>query len=461
MFILVMKYGLCLDLEITINCKVLDMNRFLLIILFLAAVVQVMSQEVPQTVVFSAVVHNSDNEIVANTSVDLRLTFLEGGQSGTPIYCEEHRAMTNSIGRFMLKLNRDVLSCGCNGTSVLSFEDIPWTNGNYWMQVEYRTEAMANYSSIGIIELASSFYALVADKAMKLTEIDFYIEGVRDGDVLGYNETTRRFEPVTLAHDPEVPLSEVLAAGNSADGMSIVNLSSPVAAHDAVTKSYLDSLVSVYVDIVDSLGGQLTVFPEGHNGVYRNHEYVDLGLPSGTMWATCNVGALTPEDCGDRFAWGETQPKDVYIDSTYTYYENPVLLPSSHDAAAANWGYGWKIPTRENFIELMTNCAWRWTTINGVNGYIVSSFNGNSIFLPACASRYDGYFIISKSAGRDAIESGSYWLSTMGQAPAETPTGFFMAPHLFAISRWSISYGTSDYINYREVGQTVRPVYNP
>ena len=437
------------------------MNRFFFLIFFLAIVSSVMSQEVPQTVVFSAVVRNSDNEIVANSPIDVRLTLLEGGQAGVPVYCEEHRAVTNSRGSMMLKLNRDAISCGCNGASVLSFEDIQWYGGNYWMRVEYRTDTAASYSSLGTLELASTIYAFVADKAMKLINIDFNVEGVRNGDLLGYNESVRRYEPVTIARDPEVPLSEVLAAGNSADGRRIADLASPVEAQDAVTKSYFDSIVNVYVDIIDSLGGSLTVCLEGVNGVYRNHEYVDLGLPSGTMWATCNVGASSPEDCGDLFAWGEVHPKEIYHDSTYTYSANPNTLPSNRDAATANWGSRWRMPTDEDFVELLSNCAWRWTTINEVNGYIVTGFNGNSIFLPACATRFDGTFFISKSADRDASGSGSFWLSTMGRAPAETATGFFWSPNMFFFSRWSISYGCSDIINYRAVGQTVRPVYNP
>lgn len=437
------------------------MNRFFLLIFSLAIVSSVMSQEVPQTVVFSAVVRNSDNEIVANSPVDLRFTFLEGGQYGTPVYCEEHSTTTNSSGSMMVYLNRDVLSCVCNGASALSFENIPWENGNYWMQVEYRTDTTSNFSLLGSLELATTIYVFVADKALKLTDIDFYAEGVRNGDVLGYNESSRRFEPVTIARDPEVSLLEALAVENSADGRSITNLSTPVAAQDAVTKSYLDSLVSVYVDIVDSLGGLLSVYPEGNNGVYRNHEYVDLGLPSGTMWATCNVGASRPEECGNYYAWGETRPKEIYSDSTYIYNANVNTLPSHRDAATVNWGTGWRMPTKSDMIELMSNCAWRWTTINGVDGYVVSGFNGNSIFLPACGNRFDGTFYISKSTDRDSSAGGYYWLSTMGQAPAETATGYFSSPQYLLISRWTISYGCSDIINYRAVGQTVRPVYRP
>ena len=193
----------------------------------------------------------------------------------------------------------------------------------------------------------------------------------------------------------------------------------------------------------------------------EEHEYVDLGLPSGTMWATCNVGATSPEDCGNYYAWGETRPKEIYHDSTYTYSANPNTLPSNRDAATANWGTGWRMPTKDDMIELMSNCAWRWTTINGVDGYIISGFNGNSIFLPTCGNRFDGTFYISKSTERESSAGGYYWLSTMGQAPAETATGFFSSPQYYVISRWTISYGCSDIINYRAVGQTVRPVYRP
>ncbi|MBO7481665.1 MAG: hypothetical protein J6T63_06115 [Bacteroidales bacterium] len=438
------------------------MNRFLFLIFSLAIISSVMAQEVPQTAVFSAIVRNSNNEVVANSPIDVRLTFLEGGQYGTPVYCAVHRTTTNSFGSMVVKLNRDVLSCGCNDASVMSFEDIPWENGDYWMQVEYRTDATSDFSLLGRVELASTIYTFVADKTLELIDMSFSAEGVHDGDVLRYNEESRQFEPVTLVHDPDVSgIADVLAVGNSADGRRITDLMPPVAAQDAVTKSYLDSLVSIYVDIVDSLGGIFIVYPEVPNGVHRNHEYVDLGLPSGTMWATCNIGASRPEDCGNYYAWGETWPKDVYNDSTYTYYEDAFTLQPNRDAATVNWGPGWRMPTKNDLVELMSNCAWRWTTINGVNGYIVRGFNGNSIFLPACGYRFDGTFFISKSTDRDAYGSGFYWLSTMGYGQAETATGFFLTPQFLSYSKWITSYGCSDLINYRTVGQLVRPVYTP
>ena len=122
-----------------------------------------------------------------------------------------------------------------------------------------------------------------------------------------------------------------------------------------------------------------------HNG----HEYVDLGLPSGLKWATCNVGAIKPEEYGDYFAWGEIKPKQRYDDDNYTYKSNPETLPLSADAANVNWGGKWRMPTKAEQDELRNYCTWEWTTLNGEKGYkVISKKNGNSIFLPAAGCRY-------------------------------------------------------------------------
>jgi hypothetical protein len=152
--------------------------------------------------------------------------------------------------------------------------------------------------------------------------------------------------------------------------------------------------------------------------------YVDLGLPSGLLWATCNVGADTPEGYGDYFAWGETQPKDNYKWSTYKYCngdylymtkyctqsgfgyngftDNLTTLLPEDDAATVNWGNGWRMPTQAEWQELYSNTTWTWTTQNGVNGRLFTASNGNSIFLPAAGSR-DGTTIYY------AGSIGNYW----------------------------------------------------
>lgn len=148
----------------------------------------------------------------------------------------------------------------------------------------------------------------------------------------------------------------------------------------------------------------------GNNTV--THEYVDLGLPSGTLWATCNVGADTPEGYGYYFAWGETQQKEAYNWSTYKYshgnsdlltkycsvselgYEGftdslTVLLPED-DAATVLWGDEWQIPSYDQCWELEHNTSNFWTTRDGVNGRVFTAKNGNSIFLPASGGWDDG-----------------------------------------------------------------------
>ena len=157
----------------------------------------------------------------------------------------------------------------------------------------------------------------------------------------------------------------------------------------------------------------------------NGHIFVDLGLPSGLLWATCNVGASSPEDSGDYFAWGETTPKEMYSLENYKYsnsedelltkycdnsqyghdgfVDNLSILEASDDAATANWGSGWHMPSVSEFEELMDNCTLTWTTQNGASGYLFTGSNGNSIFLPAAGYRYDGGLLTGH---------GEYWART-------------------------------------------------
>ena len=148
------------------------------------------------------------------------------------------------------------------------------------------------------------------------------------------------------------------------------------------------------------------------------HEYVDLGLPSGTLWATCNVGADTPEGYGDYFAWGETEPKDVYNWETYKLCngnsdsfnkycstDGLMILQPSDDAATANWGNKWCMPSTIQWEELCHNITHTWITQAGVSGYLFTANNGNSIFLPAAGSGEDG----PSEAGFD----GTYWANSL------------------------------------------------
>ena len=178
----------------------------------------------------------------------------------------------------------------------------------------------------------------------------------------------------------------------------------------------------------------------GGGSSQENHEFVDLGLPSGTLWATCNVGANAPEEYGDYFAWGETAPKDYHGWSTYKwcngssttmtkyctnssygyngFVDNKRELDPEDDAAYVNWGPSWRMPTLEQQQELIDNCTWTWTTQNGVNGRLFTGPNGNTMFLPAAGYRWSDSLYIAGSWGyywsrtlNSSIPSNAYYLN--------------------------------------------------
>ena len=186
---------------------------------------------------------------------------------------------------------------------------------------------------------------------------------------------------------------------------------------------------------------------------YNGHEYVDLGLPSGLKWATCNVGADSPEDYGNYYAWGETETKSEYTESnsltdgltiselqSLGYIDGSGNLTPSHDAATANWGGSWRMPTKEELEELQNECTWAWTTQNGVNGRKVTGPNGNHIFLPAAGYR-------SGSSLYYTGEYGLYWSSTPNESNGNRACRlYFNSGNQYVI--WSD----------RDYGQSVRPV---
>lgn len=221
----------------------------------------------------------------------------------------------------------------------------------------------------------------------------------------------------------------------------------------------------VFTTCESSIGG------DGENK-HKGHEYVDLGLPSGLKWATCNVGSNTPEGPGYYFAWGEVKPKEKYNYSTYKYFkivndediyatkycdkdwggengfvDNKIVLEPEDDAATVNWGGKWRMPTKEEQYELKKNCIWTWTIQDGVKGYRVIGPNGNSIFLPLA-----GYMIGST---RYAAEiGGSYWSSSLyDDGPIHS---------YYLVFGLDDDNNNLDYIEifrlYRSYGASVRPV---
>ena len=207
-----------------------------------------------------------------------------------------------------------------------------------------------------------------------------------------------------------------------------------------------------------------TAYFEKESTENARHEYVDLGLPSGLKWATCNVGATTPEEYGDYFAWGETQPKENYHWTTYLhcngtsktitkycnnssfgnngFTDNKIILDPEDDAATVNWGGLWRMPTYDEFDELKTKCTWIWATQSGVNGYKVTGLNGNSIFLPAAGTFTSG-------ASVNVGKVGDYWTSSLYRGDVSTG-----ANRIYFYLEGVYWYQMSD----RYVGRSVRPV---
>ena len=198
-------------------------------------------------------------------------------------------------------------------------------------------------------------------------------------------------------------------------------------------------------------------------GSANGHEYVDLGLPSGTLWATCNIGANKPEGYGSYFAWGETGTKSTYNWDTYKYVngdydkltkycntseygdngftDNLTQLQSGDDPATAKWGSGWRTPSKLQWEELLSNTTNQWTTKNGVAGRLFTSKrNGQSVFLPAAGRRWVSELGLAGS-------SGFYWSRSLN---TDNPS-----------YAWDLDFYSDNCIMfsyYRYGGFSVRPV---
>ena len=232
--------------------------------------------------------------------------------------------------------------------------------------------------------------------------------------------------------------------------------------------SQFSNMQSYAKDFIDRVASNAAIHVERpfNNNATGGSDYVDLGLPSGTLWATCNIGASAPEEYGDYFAWGETKGYDsgkttfnwstykwckgssttmtkYCTNSSYGTVDNKKELDLADDAAYVNWGPEWRMPTRTQFEELINSnyTTTTWTTRNGVSGRLITSkSNGNSIFLPAAGYRHDSSLSYVGS-------HGGCWSRTLD----ESNQG----------SAWILGFSSSRIYaggNRRFLGQSVRPV---
>ena len=243
------------------------------------------------------------------------------------------------------------------------------------------------------------------------------------------------------------------------DGTGTGSFTSSLTGLSASTTYYVRAYATTA--LTTSYGNEVSFTTVG-GGSGNDHEYVDLGLPSGLLWAICNLGANTPEEYGDYFAWGETQPKDNFNWSTYVhcmgsditltkycnnssfgyngFTDNLTTLLPEDDAATANWGNNWRMPTKTEWRELFTKTTVTWTTQNGVSGYRFTASNGNTLFLPSTGCRYNDHLFY---AGSHAY----YWSSSLYTDPNDAWHFYIDSDGVYGI-----------FTEVREWGQTVRAV---
>ncbi len=186
---------------------------------------------------------------------------------------------------------------------------------------------------------------------------------------------------------------------------------------------------------------------------------IDLGLPSGTKWCSCNVGASSPEDYGGYFAWGETRERSEYTRENYAFYDNEKdeyinigedISGTEYDVAHVRMGAGWRMPTREQQQELIDHCTWKRTLLNGVLGYLVTGPNEGRIFLPLAGYLWNDDL-------DDAGSNGCYWSSSFDYDDSAYNLSFDSGGELTYKHIAYISCLSCD-SSYRYVGYPVRAV---
>lgn len=323
--------------------------------------------------------------------------------------------------------------------------------------LEDAVKALPDYSSQ--LEAISTAIDNLPDYGDKLSAIEAAVKGMPD-----YGE---KLSAIVASLNAIKDQAEALGTGQTSIATKIAGVTAAINDLVAEVNSGNTSAAAALAQIIQKLedlkgsigGGGTTPSPV---------DYVDLGLPSGLKWAKCNLGASKPSESGDYYAWGETAPKAEYTWATYKWMQagqseakyitkytiadgetggiwydssgafigdNKTALVAADDAATAKLGSPWRMPTIDEFQELIDKCTWTWTTQDGVNGYQVDGPNGNAIFLPA------GYLVIG------SYRAGYYWSSSLSTTESDCAYSLDLNSDRYFIAR-----------TYRYFGCTVRPV---
>ena len=362
------------------------------------AVLSYAQTNIPQLVSFSAVVRDANNQPLLNTPVSIRLTFKEGGQTGPLVYCALHQTTTNQNGFMSLQLNRDVLGTGCNGAPSTAFQNIPWENGGFWMEVEYQTVPGSPFVNLGQLELASSFYAFAAGTAERVAGFD--LTGANDGDVLTYNITTQQWEAMPpsgggtgfsgnyndLTNTPTIPTvpTNVSAFTNDAGYVTTLNDDDPTneiqqlsvsATGDTLHLQNGGFVIIPGISVANTPGGGGGGgFPAGTvNCASGATAVVDVTNPTtGKIWMDRNLGATQvatsstdANSYGDLYQWGKRADGHQCRTSATTATLSSIDQPANGNFITTSGGdFDWRSPQNDNL----------WQGVNGVNNPCPSTY---------------------------------------------------------------------------------------
>ncbi len=318
------------------------------------------------------------------------------------------------------------------------------TKGYYW------TSSLTGYSTDGADNLSFD------EEKGRLSAAYSRICGMLVRGVYGVGLTNSYIVTVESNDDS---MGSVTGGGSYSEGAQITLTATPNPGYEFVRWDDGNTDNPRTVTVTSSVSYTAIFQPENvASGSHNGHDYVDLGLPSGLLWATCNVGATNPEDYGNYYAWGEIETKEMYdwntykhgvefdlrkynTDSDYGIVDNKTTLELEDDAAYINWGGVWRMPTSWEYKELINNCTTEWISVNGVYGRkVISNINSNYIFFPAAGIRSEDILV---DDGR-----GYYWSSSY--SPSWKNCAWYLVFHM------SDFYGFYDLS--RCVGLSVRAV---
>ena len=387
------------------------------LLLFLCSLVTgaVLWAQVPRSFSYQAVVRDAGGQVVAQQTVSVRLSLLQG-DTETERYAELHTATTNAAGLVTLAVGGGQPQTDC------TMECVDWGGGPVFLRTEVDPAGGSDYTLTTTQQLLLVPYALFAANGLMPGDMERI-----DGLVSELGQMWAAVDSMAAAMALIVTRADSLQAENAM-------LKAGMTAMEGRMQQYVDSAIAAAVN--GCCKADTVVVEPAPDTVAV--EWVDLGLPSGLLWATCNLGAASPEEYGDYYAWGETTTKSTYNWSTYSYAngeydkltkycngnygyfdladssfftDNLTTLQAMDDAATQALGNGARTPTGEEWKELMNNTTWSFESMNGVDGLVFIATNGNFIFLPAAGAR------ISDNLNH-AGDWGCYWSASLDESRA-------------------------------------------